>query len=75
VLIVIFVSVTMALVLALVDRQFLAPYSTPAGQVVLAFIVGLYAAGILWLRRLARFESPQRMLGDPVPAAGTGGQP
>jgi Flp pilus assembly protein TadB len=76
VMIVIIVSVGMALVLALVDRAFLAPYSTPTGQVVLAFIVALYGAGILWLRRLARFESPQRMLGDPVPAgpaAGGGG--
>jgi Flp pilus assembly protein TadB len=73
--IVIGVSVGMAFILALVDRSFLAPYNTPVGQVVLAFIAGLYAIGILWLRRLARFESPQRMLGDAVAASGTGGQP
>jgi Flp pilus assembly protein TadB len=75
VVIVIAVSVGMAFILALVDRSFLAPYNTPFGQVVLAFIAGLYAVGILWLRRLARFESPQRMLGDSLTAAGTGGQP
>lgn len=72
--IVIGVSVGMAIVLALIDRSFLAPYSSAFGQVVLAFIALLYAAGILWLRRLARFESPERMLGDPafagVPATG-----
>jgi Flp pilus assembly protein TadB len=73
VIIVIIVSVGMALILALVDRNFLKPYNAPAGQVVLAFIVGLYAAGILWLRRLARFEPPQRMLGDPAAAGRTGG--
>jgi Flp pilus assembly protein TadB len=75
VVIVIAVSVGMAFILALIDRSFLAPYNTPFGQVVLAFIAGLYAVGILWLRRLARFESPQRMLGDSLTAAGTGGQP
>jgi Flp pilus assembly protein TadB len=72
--IVIGVSVGMAILLALLDRAFLAPYSSAFGQVVLGLIALLYAAGILWLRRLARFESPQRMLGDPAlagaPAAG-----
>jgi Flp pilus assembly protein TadB len=62
--IVIGISVGMAVVLALLDRSFLAPYSSPFGQVVLAGIAGLYAVGIIWLRRLARFESPQRMLGE-----------
>jgi uncharacterized membrane protein (Fun14 family) len=32
------------------------------GQVVLAAVVGIYALGIFWLRRLARFEVPQRLL-------------
>ncbi len=65
--IVIGVSVGMAIVLALLDRSFLQPYDSAAGQLVLALIALLYAAGIGWLRRLARFESPQRMLGDPAP--------
>ena len=69
--IVIGVSVGMALVLALIDRAFLAPYSSPAGQVVLAGIAGLYGVGIAWLRRLARFESPQRMLGAGESSPGT----
>jgi Flp pilus assembly protein TadB len=73
--IVIGVSVGMAIVLALVDHSFLAPYSTPFGQLVLGVIACLYGLGIGWLRRLARFESPQRMLGGtssppaPHPAA------
>jgi Flp pilus assembly protein TadB len=69
VVIVIAVSVGMALLLAIFDHDFLKPYNSPFGQLILAFIAGLYAAGILWLRRLARFESPQRMLGE-TPAAG-----
>jgi len=73
--IVIGVSVGMALVLALIDRSFLAPYSSPFGQVVLAGIAGLYGAGIAWLRRLARFESPQRMLGVAESPPGTAAGP
>ena len=61
--IVVLVSVGMALGLAFIDRAFLAPYSSPFGQVVLALIASLYGLGIWWLRRLASFESPQRMLG------------
>ncbi len=68
--IVIGVSVGMAIGLAFIDRSFLAPYSSPFGQLVLALIAVLYGLGIWWLRRLARFESPQRMLGSGVEAAG-----
>ncbi len=68
--IVIGVSVGMAIGLAFIDRSFLAPYSSPFGQLVLALIAVLYGLGIWWLRKLARFESPQRMLGSGVEAAG-----
>ncbi|HEY6492544.1 MAG TPA: type II secretion system F family protein [Trebonia sp.] len=71
--IVIVVSVGMAIGLAFVDRSFLAPYGSPFGQLVLAIIACFYALGIWWLRRLARFESPQRMLGDTLAAAAAGG--
>jgi hypothetical protein len=52
----------MALALALLDHAFLAPYDGVSGQVVLAAVAGIYALGIVWLRRLARFEVPQRLL-------------
>jgi Flp pilus assembly protein TadB len=61
--IVIGVSVAMALLLAVLDRSFLAPYDGIFGQFVLAIIVALYGVGIVWLRRLARFDQPQRLLG------------
>jgi Flp pilus assembly protein TadB len=71
--IVIGVSVGMAIGLAVVDHAFLAPYDGVFGQLVLAVIGAIYAAGILWLRRLATFEAPQRLLGatvaSPLPAA------
>ncbi len=67
--IVILVSVGMALGLAFIDRPFLAPYGSAFGQLVLALIAGLYGLGNWWLRKLAKFEAPQRMLG----VAGTTG--
>jgi len=70
--IVVLVSVGMAIGLAFIDRSFLTPYSTPVGQLVLALIAVLYGLGIWWLRRLAKFETPQRLLGDTVSAGGTG---
>jgi len=60
--IVVGVSVGMALALALLDHSFLTPYDGVFGQVVLGAVVGIYALGIFWLRRLARFEVPQRLL-------------
>jgi Flp pilus assembly protein TadB len=68
--IVIIVSVGLAILLAVVDHPFLAPYDGPLGQLVLTVIAAIYAAGIFWLRRLATFETPQRLLGTAAPAAG-----
>jgi Flp pilus assembly protein TadB len=76
--IVIGVSVGMAIGLAALDHAFLTPYDGPLGQLVLVFVVAIYAAGIMWLRRLARFEMPQRLLttvlapGSPEPAVAAG---
>jgi len=71
--IVVAVSVGMAIVLAVLDHAFLSPYDGVYGQFMLVIIGAIYAAGILWLRRLATFESPQRLLGTAgaasVPAA------
>ena len=71
--IVVAVSVGMAVGLAVLDHAFLSPYDGVYGQFVLVIIGAIYAAGILWLRRLATFESPQRLLGRgsaaTVPAA------
>lgn len=74
--IVVGVSVGMALLLAEFDHQFLSPYDPATGQLVLAVVAAVYAAGIMWLRRLARFEAPQRLLtsgGGAVPAGAASG--
>ena len=75
--IVIAVSVLMAIFLAVLDHRFLEPYDSVFGQLVLAVIVGIYALGIIWLRKLARFDMPQRLLGTAIPrgpGSGAGGR-
>jgi Flp pilus assembly protein TadB len=60
--IVIGVSVAFVLGLAVFNRDFVAPYGTAVGQLVLACVCGLFAAGFWWLRRLSRIETPERFL-------------
>ena len=65
--IVVLVSVGLAVALAVLDPNFVRPYSSVLGQFVLLIVVAIYAAGVLWLRRLAIFESPQRLLSAESP--------
>lgn len=64
--IVVGVSVGLALLLAVLDRGFLTPYNGALGQVVLVVVVVIYGFGVYWLRRLATFEEPKRLLGMTV---------
>jgi Flp pilus assembly protein TadB len=61
--IVIGISVGMALGLAIFDKSMLDKYASTVGQLVLACVCAVYALGIIWLRRLANFEQPERLLG------------
>ncbi|HEX6469077.1 MAG TPA: type II secretion system F family protein [Streptosporangiaceae bacterium] len=74
VLVVVCFSVGVALLLALTNRTYVRPYDGFTGQVVLSAVVALYALGFIWLRRLARFEMPQRFLGtvEDAPQPGQG---
>jgi Flp pilus assembly protein TadB len=65
--IVIAVSVGLALALALLDRSYVKPYGSIVGQLVLAIVAALYAASFFWLRRLAKFDPPERLLDAPAP--------
>jgi len=60
--IVIAVALLFVFGLSIFNRGYVEPYSTPFGQVVLLMILGLYAVGFVWLRRLASFEVPERFL-------------
>ena len=64
-------SVGVAGLLAVLNRSFVHVYDSVNGQLVLLVIAALYAAGFLWLTKLAKFDVPERILvGQPasVPA-------
>jgi Flp pilus assembly protein TadB len=72
--IVIGVSVGLALALAVFDHAFLTPYDNALGQGVLVIVVVVYGLAVYWLRRLAIFEVPQRLLtGSTVADVGRAG--
>jgi Flp pilus assembly protein TadB len=60
--IVVFVSVAVVLGLAVFNKSFVEPYNTVTGQFVLVGVIGLFAAGFFWLRRLSTVETPARFL-------------
>ncbi|MEO5874284.1 MAG: type II secretion system F family protein, partial [Streptosporangiaceae bacterium] len=57
-------SVGMALLLAVFNRDYVKPYDSFLGECVLAVVVAMYAGGFFWLRRLAKYQLPQRLLGE-----------
>jgi Flp pilus assembly protein TadB len=66
--IVVGVSVGLALGLAVFNQSYVRAYRSPVGQLVLVLVAGLYAAGFVWMRRLATFEEPERLLIGVSPA-------
>jgi Flp pilus assembly protein TadB len=53
-------------IFAVANRAYSAPYGTVPGEVMLAVVAGLYAAGLGWLHRLGTIAAPGRFL-DPEP--------
>ena len=66
--IVVLVSVGLALGLAVLNPGYVQVYDSLLGQLVLVIVVALYAAGFVWMRRLATFDPPERLLVGPSPA-------
>ena len=60
-------TIAIALLLALVDRTYLAPYSTPGGQLLLLVVVGIMGLSIWAMDRVARIRAPHRLLAPPEP--------
>lgn len=71
--IVVGISVFFVLGLSLFNRDYVEPYNSALGQVVLLIVLLLFAAGFAWMRRLAVFELPARFLftAEPVTTGGT----
>lgn len=57
------------LVILACTGDYIAPYGTPVGQVILVVLLLAYAGGLLWMRKMAEGEDLPRMLG---PAARAG---
>ena len=66
--IVVLVAVAVALLLAVFNHSYVRVYDGPLGQSVLLVVGAFYAAGFFWLRRLAHFDAPERLLTEPAPA-------
>lgn len=63
--IVIVVTVLLVVGFAVGSPDYLAPFSTLVGQLVLAGAVGCFAGGFIVLRALATFQAPDRFLATP----------
>ena len=68
--IVVLVAIGVALLMAIFNHSYVKVYDQPLGQVVLIVVAGLYAAGFFWLRRLAHFDAPERLLSEPLATGG-----
>jgi Flp pilus assembly protein TadB len=60
-------------VFAVVNHSYSAPYSTVTGQLVMALVVLLYAAGFWWLHHLGTMPTPGRFLDTPAEPPGQAG--
>lgn len=48
--------------LTIFSRDYVAPYSTPFGQVMLAIVLSVFAGGLIWIRSAANLKAPERFL-------------
>jgi Flp pilus assembly protein TadB len=60
------ITIAMVIGLLLLNRTYLQPYGGVAGQAVLAVVFALFAGGLVWLRHMSRFKSPERFLAPRV---------
>jgi tight adherence protein B len=48
--------------LTVLSRAYVAPYSSPLGQLVLAVVIAVFGAGLWWIRSATNLRSPERFL-------------
>lgn len=61
--IVVATAIVFAAALVLFNPSYVEEYDDALGQAVLVVVGGLFGAGFAWMRRLARFDKPARLLG------------
>lgn len=59
------IAAVIAAAMALGARQYVEPYRSTTGQVVLLIVLGLIAAGLAWLRSASVLREPARILAHP----------
>lgn len=60
--VVVAITLLVAAGLVLFNPTYVEPYTSFAGQFVLFLVIALYTVGLVWLRRLAKIEVPERFL-------------
>lgn len=60
--VVVAITLLVAAALILFNPAYVQPYTSFVGQFVLFVVIALYAVGLVWLRRLAKIEVPERFL-------------
>src|SRR5689334_10149623 len=60
--VVVAITLLVAAALVLFNPAYVKPYTSFIGQFVLFIVIALYAVGLVWLRRLAKIEVPERFL-------------
>src|SRR6266536_2498484 len=60
--VVVAITLIMAAGLVLFNPVYMRPYTSFIGQFVLFIVIALYALGLVWLRKLAKIEVPERFL-------------
>lgn len=71
--IVVITALVFAGVLVVWNPGYVAEYDNWLGQLVLVVVAGLFGAGFAWMRRLARFDQPTRLLMGSEPVEVRGG--
>jgi Flp pilus assembly protein TadB len=61
-------AVAFAALLVVFNPSYVEEYDSLLGQAVLVVVAALFGAGFAWMRRLARFDKPARMLGPAAEA-------
>ena len=56
---------------AVLNRSYSAPFGTVPGQIVMAFVLALYAGGLFWLHHLGSVPAPGRFLPRDKPGPAT----
>jgi Flp pilus assembly protein TadB len=63
--IVVGVTIAIGVFLVVFSGSYIAPYGTPAGQVALAVVVGIFGAAFLWMRKLSAQQPVAPFLARP----------